>query len=549
MKTQDFFTVLWYNKDMKNIKKTTEMVSISREEYEEFKRLKEQETDLKQQIKWLMEQSRLAKSKKFGFSSEKEKAEMIEQLSMLCNEAELTVDIEEEQKEEVTTEVAKHTRKKRSKELREHLPEDVPTEVALHGLSEAERICAVCGHILALVGKETRETLVIVPARVYIRRDIYYNYACRNCQETGIKTPFLKTPKDKPVIAGSFASPEAVAHLMTQKFVMGSPLYRQSAEFQSAGIELSRQTMSNWVLKASEQWLTPIYKALHEELLARQVLHADETPLQVLHSPGKAPTSKSYMWLYRTSGDTEKAIVLYEYQPTRAAQHPKSFLKDFSGYLHVDGYSAYHTLPEQIQVVGCFAHARRKFDEAIKALPKGEQKNCAAQKGFSFCQKLFKIEEQLAKLPPQKRKEERQKRAKPVLDAFLAWAKSRNAAPKSTLGAALLYLENQWPYLIKYLEDGRLELSNNRAERSIKPFVMSRKNFLFANTPSGATGSATMFSLIETAKENGLDPFRYLTYVFQTAPNMDLKQAENIQQLLPWNAPEICKSKIAKRKN
>ncbi len=542
----DFFAVLWYNRVMEKSNKSAEMVTISREEYED---LKTQCADLTQQVTWLMEQTRLAKNKLYGFSSEKEKAEMTEQLSFLCNEAEVHVDIEAEQDaKDECVEIPAHTRAKRSKELREHLPEDVPTKVVEHGLSEAERICAACGTQMQQIGKEIRETLVIERPTVYIRQDVYYTYACENCQKTATETPVVKTPKDKPVIAGSFASPEAVAYLMTQKFVMGAPLYRQSAEFRRAGIELSRQSMSNWMLKASEQWLFPVYDALHRELCTRQVLHADETPLQVLHSPGKAPTSKSYMWMYRTSGDTDCGIVLYEYQATRAAEHPKTFLKDFSGYLHVDGYSAYHTLPPQIQVVGCFAHARRKFDEAIKALPKGEQKNCAAQKGFAFCQKLFKIEEQLAKISPEKRKEERRKRAKPILDAFSVWAKSRNAAPKSALGKALIYLDNQWPYLTRYLEDGRLELSNNRAERSIKPFVMSRKNFLFANTASGAKGSATMFSLIETAKENGLDPYRYLTYIFKTAPNLNWDDPTAVEQLYPWNAPESCKSKIAKGK-
>ena len=242
------------------------------------------------------------------------------------------------------------------------------------------------------------------------------------------------------------------------------------------GIRLSRQTMSNWLLRAAEEYLCPVYEQLHRELLQREVLHADETMLQVLHEPGRKPENDSYMWLYRTSGDTDKAIVLYEYRPGRGAKYPKAFLSGFNGYLHTDGYVAYHDLPTEITVVGCWAH-------------------------------------------------------------------SRTAAPKSALGKAFTYLKEQWPYLTNYLKDGRLEISNNRAERSIKPFVIDRKNFLFANTPRGATGSAVIFSLIQTAMENGLDPYRYLTWLLKTANNVDFTGAETIQKLLPWNAPQECRAK------
>ena len=192
-------------------------------------------------------------------------------------------------------------------------------------------------------------------------------------------------------------------------------------------------------------------------------------------------------------------------------------------------------------MVGCWAHARRKFDEAIKSRPKGKAKNSSAAQGLAYCNLLFKIEEGLAGLSPEQRYDQRLKQAKPVLDAMLAWVNTRAAAPKSTLGKALSYLKEQWPYLLNYLKDGRLELSNNRAERSIKPFVIDRKNFLFANTPSGAKSSAVIFSLIQTATENGLDPYRYLTWLLSSAGEMDLAQSQNAWLLLPWNAPAVCK--------
>ena len=294
-------------------------------------------------------------------------------------------------------------------------------------------------------------------------------------------------------------------------------------------------------MKASQDYLEPVYEQLRRELLAKEVLHADETTLQVLHEPGKEPQSKSYMWLYRTSGDTDNPVVMYEYQSGRGAVHPREFLEGFKGYLHADGYAGYHNLPEDITVVGCWAHLRRKFDEAMKSLPKSKAKNSSAAQGLAYCSLLFGLEDDFAELTPDERYQQRLEQAKPVLDAFLAWANVRNAAPKSALGKALTYLKEQWPYLTNYLKDGRMELSNNRAERSIKPFVIDRKNFLFANTPGGAKGSVVIFTMIQTAIENHLDPYRYLTWLLKAANTADLTRPEVIEQLLPWNAPQECR--------
>ena len=279
---------------------------------------------------------------------------------------------------------------------------------------------------------------------------------------------------------------------------------------------------------------------MHKRLVQRDVLHADETTLQVLREPGKSAQSKSYMWLYRTGGDAEHPIVLYEYSPNRKPKNAEVFLEGFTGWLHADGYTGYHSLPERIRVVGCWAHARRKFDEAVKSLPRQEQAESTALEGQRYCNALFTLEKELAGLTAEERYKQRQERARPILDALLAWAETKKAAPKSALGKALHYLREQWPWLTRYLEDGRLEISNNLAERSIKPFVMDRKNFLFANTPNGARGSAVIFSMIETAKENRLDPYRYLVWVLQNAPNLAACGPGWAKRLLPENAPEEC---------
>ena len=519
-----------------------EMVTISRAEYEKLQAQSKRISELESRVDVLMEALRLARHKQFGTSSEKCEDALMEQLSFLFNEAEVFSAAEKEAETDATV-VAAHKRHKKHEYTLDNIPEDMPKERVEHRLEGEDLVCPQCGKTMTEIGKEVVRTLEIIPAQMVVREDIYYTYACQTCSKEDIETPVVKAPREKNIIPGSFATPEAIAHIMTQKFVMGSPLYRQEQEINRKGIHLSRQTMSNWILKATEDYLTPVYEQLHKELFTRDVLHADETTLQVLHELGKKPQSDSYMWLYRTSGDTDKPIVLYEYQPGRGAKHPKEFLAGYKGYLHTDGYAGYHDLGEDITVVGCWAHARRKFDEAVKSLPKGKAKGSSASQGLAYCNLLFGFEQEIADKTPEQRYEERLKQAKPVLDAMFAWANSRTAAPKSTLGKAFHYLKEQWPYLINYLKDGRLEISNNRAERSIKPFVIDRKNFLFANTPKGATDSAIMFSMIQTAIENGLDPYKYLTWLLKTASTTDLTQAEEIQKLLPWNASAACRTK------
>ena len=528
---------------MKNEKRTAtsnaEMVTISRAEYESQQA---QLTELKLQNQWLLEQLGLAKKRQFGSSSEKLQEELVGQLSLSFNELEAyAFGTKSTAPEQIA--VKAHARKRQSGNVLDVVPEGTPTEVVEHRLSGEELVCASCGSRMEEIGKEIHRTLQMKPAQFWIREDVYYTYACKNCELKTGEANILKTPKEPALLPGSFASAEAVAHIAVQKFVMFSPLYRLEQEFHRQGLKLSRQTMSNWLLNSSEMWLQPIYNALHKQLCKESVLHADETTLQVLKEAGRPSTSKSYMWLYRTSGCTEHPIVLYEYQPTRKAEHAETFLKNFSGWLHADGYQGYHKLPGNIRVVGCWAHARRKFDEALQTLPKEKQKDAPAAIGECYCSRLFKLEEAFADLTPEARHEKRLEQEKPVLEALLSWANEMQAktAPKSAMGRALHYLLEQWPYLIRYLEDGRLELGNNRAERSIKPFVMGRKNWLFANTPGGAQASSVIYSLIETAKENGLDPYRYLLWVLRNAPVLSQSDEPWAEQLSPANAPDECR--------
>ena len=298
------------------------------------------------------------------------------------------------------------------------------------------------------------------------------------------------------------------------------------------------------MIQASERWLKQIYERMREHLLTKDILHADETTLQVLHEEGRNPSSTSYMWLYRT-GREGPPIILYDYQTSRASKHPARFLKTFKGYLHADGYGGYNDLPN-VTLVGCWAHARRKFDEALRALP-ANLKNTptAAHEGLDFCNKLFAIERKLQDETPEERYKKRMELSRPVLDAFKEWLKYQTprVTPKSALGQAIAYCRNQWDKLEGFMKDGRLEIDNNRSERSIKPFVIGRKNWLFANTAKGASASAMIYSVVETAKENDLNPFEYLKFLFEKMPNMNLEDKEAFDEILPWSEslPKYCR--------
>ena len=496
------------------------------------------------QNRWLMEQLKLNKRKLFGSSSEQLDQMVMEQFAHLFNEAEAwdADSVEPTKKGE-----KKKPRKRRSGSIDDVIPEGTPVEIVEHPLPESERVCSACGSELVEIGVEIHRSLQMEPARFWVREDRYPTYACKRCEKETGEANVMPTPMEPTVIPGSFASPSAIAHLAVQKYVMYSPLYRLEQEFDRQGLKLSRQTMSNWLLKATEDWLQSIYDVLHQQLRREAVLHGDETTLQVLREKGKSAVSKSYMWLYRTSGCAEHPIVLYEYQPNRKAENAEQFLEGFSGWLHTDGYQGYHRLPEQIRVVGCWAHARRKFDEALTAVPREQQSASKPAEALCYFAKLFQMEQDFAVLTVEERFAKRLEQEKPVLEALLAWANrlKPQTAPKSALGKALHYLLEQWPYLVRYLEDGRLEFSNNRAERSIKPFVMGRKNFLFCNTPGGAQSSAVLYSLIETAKETGLDPYRYLLWVLERAPKLAQTADEAwAEKLVPTQAPAECRAKV-----
>jgi transposase len=505
---------------------------LTREELEDrLKKAEARNRELQNQVNWLMEQFKLAKHRQFGASSEKISAP--EQTELLFNEAEATLDSTPVEPE---PETVTYTRKPKQAGHREKMLKDLPTEVIEYKLTDDEQVCTQCGSHMHEMSTQVREELKFIPAQIKVIRYIQSVYGCRNCEKNEINVPIVTAAAPKAIIPKSLASPSAIAYVMSQKYVEAMPLYRQEKHFERLGINLSRTAFSNWVIKGGEM-LEPIYNRMHELLLERDILHADETPLQVLKEPGRAAQKKSYLWLYM-SGRYGPPIICYEYQPGRGGEYPVRFLKGFAGRLHADGWHAYDDL-KNVTLSGCWSHARRKFCDALAIVPEKHRDAPAflANIAIAKIKRLYRIEDIFCNVTPERRLAARQRLSKPVVDAFKEWLdkESSSVLPRSLLGKAFTYCKNQWPKLIQFLDDGRLEIDNNRAERSIKPFVIGRKNWLFANTPSGAKTSAIIYSIVETAKENGLDPFGYLNFVFERIREQGPVDGSTVDSLLPWS--------------
>ncbi len=523
-----------YNLDM-------EKVTISKEEYEQLLKLNETVKslqtyvlELESTVNFLKEHLNVSKAHRFGSSSEKNVNLKQMSFDLLFNESEVLADssLPEPNLATITT-VKEHQRSKKNS-LKVSLPESIPVIEFHHSEILEGSTCPHCQHELVKFGTKEHDHLVLAPARAVLVKDITDIYKCEHCENTGEKAVIKEADYPPSVIPGSLASAEAIAQIANEKFVQGTPLYRQEKYWGRFGVNLTRQTMSNWLLYAVSHHLEPIYNNLCQQILKHEVLHTDETVLQVLHEEGKSPQSKSYMWLYRTSGDSENAIVIYQYERDRKQIRPQTFLEPFQGYLHCDGYTAYHNLPASITYIGCWAHMKRRLVDAKKALSKNAPVNNLIEEMLNYVEQLFMYEKSLKDKPPDERYEKRLLYEKPIAETFFKRMAEIDVSEKSYFGKARHYALGQKKYLMNFFLDSRLELSNNRAERSIKPFVISRKNFLFANTPKGASGSAIYFSLVETCKENGIDPYAYLVFALKQSAYLQTKgKPEKIADLTP----------------
>lgn len=471
------------------------------------------------EISLLKEAMKLSRAKMFGSSSEK------------TAEGQLSLEFFDEAEKEANLNATEPTVERITKKKRTSRTENLShleTEVTEYTLPEDKLLCPKCNTPLKKITDETRETIKLYK-RVIRHLEKRAVYVCPKC-EYMVKADLPKLP-----IEGSIADASALAQVIVDKFANSMPLYRQSQDYERVGLSLSRQNLSNWILKSSDL-LDIVYQGMKKELLSKDILHADETTVQVLKESGKPAKSKSYMWLYQT-GRYETPIVIYEYQPSRSGSIPKNFLANFKGYLHTDGYAGYQTV-ENTTLVGCLAHVRRYFNDAYKLIEDTEEaKTSNTAKGLSYCNRLFALDRESKELDVDKRYNFKQEKIKPVFDEFLTWVKnaSLNALPQSKYGKALTYALNQLPNVMHYLELDELDIDNNLAERSIKPFVIGRKNWLFSDSVSGADASARLYSIVQTCILNNVNPYNYLKDTLNKLANMTVNQDSDISSLLPWN--------------
>ena len=491
-------------------------------------------------IQRYLEQIALAQHRKFGTSSER--TEMLDQIS-LFNEAEAEAHADNCGTEPEQFEQIEYTRKKR-KGKRKEFYENIPVKEVVHELPEEERICPKCGRPLRECGREVvRCELEHIPASVTKIEHVQVIYDCCDCDNRteGETRTIVKSAVPAPVIPNSgIASPSLVAYVVSNKYVLALPLNRQSEEFKRLGIEIPKQNLANWVIFVTNVWLSIVWSMLKDELLKNEIIHADESTHQVINEKGRKASQKSYMWAYFTGRDSPRQVILFEYQETRAKEHPLKFLEGYSGKVHVDAYAGYHGLEAQgVTLSYCWSHVRRKFFDVLKTVAKDERKYYSANVGVRFCDHLFFLEEYYDEehLDRSQRERWRELLSIPLANEFFAWAESKlpTVNPESQIGKALSYAINNRKRLMNAFYDGRLELSNNRAERGIRAYAVGRSNWKFSYSPKGAEASAIAYSIVETALANGLVPYMYLQYLFETLPNIS---EEHYHMCLPWN-PQI----------
>lgn len=491
----------------------------------ETKNLLEENNQLREQLVLLLYNMYAPKSEKFS------------KKDLQFDEADISEEekkIVEEGDEEIN--IAAHSRKKPK---RKPLPKDLPRTIVEHRLPEDQMRCD-CGCLLHVIGEDRSEQLEYTPPQLRVLEHIRYKYGCRQCEEGVKHAPLPKYPIPK-----SIATSSLLANILISKYCDALPLYRQEGMWRRLGIDLPRATLSSWVLKCGELFL-PLIHLMQQEIITGKKVNADETPVQVMKEPEKKNTSKSYMWIF--VGGPESNIIVYKYHATRGGIVATEFMEGFKGYLQADGYSGYNEIcrKEGVIRVGCWMHARRKFADIVKITKKTGKAHVA----MNYIRKLYKIEEQAKErnLSAEQIKNLREEEAQPILEEFKQWLEDsqEHVPPKGLLGKAITYSLSNWPELTVYLTDGDLEIDNGVAERKLKPFVIGRKNWLFMGSVNGANAGATIYSLIETSKANGINPYSYLKYILEKLPYCNVDQER--EKLLPWNVDVKDIAKVAFKK-
>lgn len=483
--------------------------------------LAEENQQYKSQVVILQEQLNIALAKRFASRSEQLSPDQIR----LFDEAESATDGEAATHTDDTVVVSSHSRKTGG---RKPLPERLPRIEVVHELPELDRRCEHDGRLLVEIGEVVSEQLDIVPATIRVIRHIRKQYAC-DCGQC-IKT----APLPAQPIPKSMASPGLLAHITVSKYADALPLYRQETILRRIGVDIPRATLANWMIRVG-QLVQPLINLMRDQLLDYDIIQMDETVVQVLNEAGRRAQSKSYLWVQR-GGPPHSRVILYDYAPSRGGGVPQRLLAGYTGYLQSDGYEGYNAVvaANGLKHLGCMAHARRRFDEAVKAQGKNKRRG-KAWHGLALIQKLYRVEKQARAMTSDERYAYRIEQTQPIFDEMRAWLEAAlpQVPPKNATGKALHYLHTQWDKLTCYLEDGRLEIDNNLCENAIRPFVMGRKAWLFSHSVAGVKASANLYSLIETAKAHGLEPYAYLREIFTQLPQATT--VEGIEALLPGN--------------
>lgn len=552
------------NKPKTDNQNRIDLSSMSRNELERYAaNLQTEVSGLSAKLTWYEEQFKLSQAKKFGQSSEAQYAgQMTLDDFMLFNEAEaLREPMNFEPKEE---DILKTNRKK-GKHKKNIV--SLPVISTVYELSEEEQVCPNCGNALHEMKTEERIEIEVIPAKVQVHKHISKVYACRNCEKEGNATIVKPSSVPVPVIPKSMASSSLIADIISKKYVDATPFYRQEANYKRQNIPISRNNMCNWAINVANNYFKHITDMMRDILYKEGVIHCDETHVEVLHEPGRQAYTKSYVWVTTTAEfQKEHPIALYKYTEDRSDSSARRVLKGYKGYIMCDGYQVYTSIAKpgkkgeeamDVKAVACMVHVRRNFVDALKLLPKDKRKGTSAQTAVNMISRIFDIDNNLNGLTPEERYKARITSGKDgelclmqALEQFFAWVKDEAdvSLPKTRYGKALTYALDQEDKVMRVLKDGRLELDNSLAERTVKPFVIGRKNWLFSNTPAGADASCILYSIIETAKLNNLIPYEYIKYVLDTMPSMILNE-KNIKSLLPWSKSIPDYVKVAEHKN
>ncbi len=505
----------------------------------------EQLENIDHTLQLVLEQMADLKRHRFGRSSEKHETEgqvsfmEVDGKIVFFNEPEAVA--AEESTEE--PENVSRTRPKKKQGKREEDLDGIPVVVVEHSMTDGELEDKFGKDGWKQLPDEVYRRYRFTPAKIEVEEHHVKVYAGKETEEV------IKAPHPQTLLRGSLVSPSLEAAVINAKYVNAVPLYRQEQEFERYGLHISRQNMANWTIQCADRYLAVLYDYLHEKLYGYHVLQADETPVLV-NKDGRPAGSKSYMWVYRTGRMyTERQVVLYEYQKTRNASHPREFLKDFNGVCVTDGYQVYHTIEgerEDLRIAGCWSHARRRFDEAVKALPKAKQKDSRAYLALTMIQAIYREEKLLKDLPAEERRNRRQLSVKPLVEAYFTWVRENlpKVPQKSKTWEGFNYSLNQEKYLKVFLDDGEVPMDNNAAEQSIRGFCIGKKNWVMIDTIAGAKSSAIIYSIAETAKANNLKPYDYFEYLLTEIPkHLDDTDRSFLDDLLPWSPslPENCR--------